>query len=541
MVVAAKATWDDATGSAPVIQIGLRSGMSAFRPWFGKEASGEKVSDLKDEYQRLRGQFPALPAPGPKQKMMESLREFEAENPSECELIESSDQFYGWTRGSNKLSKYVQWVYIPAVKEASTEQDESRNSALGVLLERTVRERVNFDARIDELKRSLGEEYAKMLEAQQQALSSLSGSIAARLGEWLTAPATVDIRWQYDKDKSISVNQPIARALVGDDGFVGEVTRLGHGLQRAFIVAMLQELAMGGEEDDAKIILGFEEPELFQHPPQAKHLFSVLEKLAQQNHQIALTTHSPYFVSINEFHGIRRVAKKSQKSPSEVFRASAAGVLDEIKRGFPDGFIKETALMAKIGMIMQPSQNEMFFAKVPIFIEGMEDAPYFATYLQLLGAWDEFLKLGCHFVKTDGKPNMTRPLAIANSLSIPAMSVFDSDVRGKGGDDEKNQIEQNTGLFILSNERAPKNFESDFLGEKVLMFAPTLKDSIRAEVGADAWDSAFDAVVKSKDLQGVGLKNPLVISAILEELWGQGTRSSKLMKACHMILSYAKS
>jgi hypothetical protein len=61
--------------------------------------------------------------------------------------------------------------------------------------------------------------------------------------------------------------------------FKGSLTRFGHGLQRSFLLAILQELASieaSSEEDNKSqnrtLIFGCEEPELYQHPPQARHL-----------------------------------------------------------------------------------------------------------------------------------------------------------------------------------------------------------------------------------------------------------------------------
>ena len=84
--------------------------------------------------------------------MAAGLREFEAARPDECELIPSEDQFYGFSRGVNRLSKHLQWVYVPAVKDAASEQVEARNSALGKLLARTVRSKTNFDEEIETLR-----------------------------------------------------------------------------------------------------------------------------------------------------------------------------------------------------------------------------------------------------------------------------------------------------------------------------------------------------------------------------------------------------
>jgi len=41
---------------------------------------------------------------------------------------------------------------------------------------------------------------------------------------------------------------------------------MGHGLQRAFIVSVLQMLAKSKQEKVPMLLLGFEEPEVYQHP-----------------------------------------------------------------------------------------------------------------------------------------------------------------------------------------------------------------------------------------------------------------------------------
>ena len=91
------------------------------------------MPELRALYNGLRETYTDLPAPGTKEAMATALREFEAARPDECVLIPSEDQFYGFSKGVNRLARHVQWVYVPAVKDATTEQVEARNSALGKL------------------------------------------------------------------------------------------------------------------------------------------------------------------------------------------------------------------------------------------------------------------------------------------------------------------------------------------------------------------------------------------------------------------------
>ena len=110
---------------------------------------------------------------------------------------------------------------------------------------------------------------------------------------------------------------PQAQIKLREDDYASKVERTGHGLQRAFIVTMLQHLAAARTpktslenktlEDDLKLptvatempnlVLAIEEPELYQHPSRQRHLASVLLNLATgvilgvaQNTQVIYTT-----------------------------------------------------------------------------------------------------------------------------------------------------------------------------------------------------------------------------------------------------------
>ncbi|WP_030617910.1 AAA family ATPase [Streptomyces fulvoviolaceus] len=76
----------------------------------------------------------------------------------------------------------------------------------------------------------------------------------------------------------------------------------GHGFQRALIVAALKVLADRRRPVDGMrtLCLAIEEPELFQHPPQARAFAKVLRELVatspQGRTQVIYATHNPFFV-----------------------------------------------------------------------------------------------------------------------------------------------------------------------------------------------------------------------------------------------------
>lgn len=540
LTISARATWDKDQAGAPVEQRGARLVFGAFRKFFKMFDEGASATDLKEAYAELKAKYAELPSATSKQAMKDALRAYEESHPKDCELSESGDQFYGWSKGANLLAKYVQWVYVPAVKDAASEQDEDKNTALGTLLARTIRTKVNFEEPLKALKDKTETEYKKILATQQGVLSGLSASLAQRLQDWSKPGTRVELNWHYD-DKSIAVDEPFARAWVGEGSFLGEIPRLGHGVQRTFIVALLQELALGEDgKGGPSLILGFEEPELYQHPPQARHLAHVLEDLAAKGSQVIVTTHSPYFILTAQYEGLRRTSREKTDGPSTVKALSFDKIKARLSAALPGDHMTPTSVMAAIEQIMQPSQNELFFSTVPILVEGSEDIGFISTHLHLSGQWREFRKLGCHFIQTAGKDAMSRPLAIACELAIPSFAVFDSDIKQAAGGADAEHKKDNTCLFALAGAKVPSTFSATHFSDRVAMLAPTLRDAVKAELGQE-WDKAEVVARKKTGLQeGVREKHPLVIAATLEELWAKSIRSKLLDELCALILKYAK-
>src|SRR5690606_15073215 len=174
LIVSAIANYDARLERAEVCQFGNRLGMEDFREYFEADKRGESVAVLKGIYSKLKAKYTELKDVKTKQAMAESLHAFEANNPSSCTLIPSEDQFYGATKGTNRLAPHLQWVFVPAVKDITEESQESKTSGLGQLLARTVRSKVDFSEKIRELRDSLRNEYQSMLDAQQSVLDGLS-------------------------------------------------------------------------------------------------------------------------------------------------------------------------------------------------------------------------------------------------------------------------------------------------------------------------------------------------------------------------------
>ena len=470
LIVSAKAEWNEEDKFAEVMQFGLRLGMEDLKPFFKAEGDKASVKALKELYVGIREAHPDLAAPGTKQEMIDALRAYEAAHPEKCAEIPSEDQFYGVSKGANRLGKYIQWVFVPAVKDASEEAIEAKKAALGVLLERTVRAKVSFKGPLDGIRLEAGKKYQEMLDGQQGVLSELSKSLTERLGEWAHPDTSVKLEWQNDEQSSIKIAEPLAGIIAGEGHFTGNLTRFGHGLQRSFLLSLLEELSASAVEGP-RLILGCEEPELYQHPPQARHLASVFHALSTKNSQVIVCTHSPYFVSGREVEDIRSIRPDSPNKCCCCHHVTFDQIATVIATANGEKPPKPAGLMLKVQQALQPELNELFFTNALILVEGLEDVAYISTYFTLMDKWNDFRRLGCHIVPVGGKSELARPIAIAQQLHIPTFVVFDSDGHnvpdaGKpdpNGKRAKHQKDNNT-VLKLCGIAAPIRFQPPHYG-----------------------------------------------------------------------------
>jgi putative ATP-dependent endonuclease of OLD family len=542
LVISAVATFDPATQTADVKQFGQRMAMPAFKAFFAALGDKKTVPELKTRYEEIRKSFDALPKPGIKQQMIDALHHYENEHPELCELIQSHDQFYGFTSAANLLAKYVQWVYVPALKDATTEQSETKNSALGKLLARTVRSKTSFDADIQALRSDAEIKYQELLKRNQGTLEELSKSLRRRLADWAHPDASVKLEWRGDPSKSVRIDEPLAEIVAGEGDFQGQLARFGHGLQRSYLLALLQELAGSDDAAAPTLILACEEPELHQHPPQARHLADVLYALSKRNSQIILSTHSPHFVSGQRFEDIRLIRKEPSTNQARVSHVSLEEIGQSLAAVKGGAIPPANATMAKIHQALHPGINEMFFSKVIVLVEGGEDVAYTSTYLALLGLWDEFRRLGCHFVAAGSKSHMIQPLAIAKKLQIPSFVIFDSDGhRADRNGSRAMHAADNTAILKLCGVSNPHPFPSQTLWENGTVMWPSEIDRVVAEdLGVKDCQAIRESVRSHYGRVGGLNKNALFISDVLTAAWKAGKRSPVLEKLSTSIMAFAR-
>ena len=542
LIVCAKAEWDEGRQIAPVSQHGIRLGMEKFGKYFELDAGGAKAQELKGEYARLKQAVADLPKATSKEEMADALRKYESAHSEECSEIPSTNQFYGFTKGANRLAAYVQWVHVPAIKDATEEDAEGKETWLGQLLARAVRSKVAFDSQLSAIRKGAQELYDTMMEQQQGVLAELSKALSTRMADWSTPDSGLLLKWVTNEESAIKIAEPFARVLACDGCFQGSLVRHGCGFQRSYLLALLQELAVGGSEGPA-LLLGCEEPELFQHPPQARYLASVFEKLSRENTQVVVCTHSPLFVSGRTFEDIR-LFRRSTNSACGMQRATFDEVALALKNAGAPELRTLCGTKVKLHQELQPRTSEMFFSPVLVLVEGIEDVAYITAYLELMGHLDEYRRLGCHIIPADCKSRIPLLLAIARKLAIPTFVVFDSDGAETKADRRKLHERDNLAILRLAGYPNAKAMPAaDQWFPSVVQWSNKLQDAVVGEVGVDAFADAQQTVRTREGLNGeAGLeKKSLFIGLTLDELHAKGARSASLERLCDSLIAFATS
>jgi putative ATP-dependent endonuclease of OLD family len=288
----------------------------------------DDVRGIRDGRQRVAA-FNALVRDGtlqgltPVRRMADAdaaMEAWELARPEECERREDEVQPWGWQNVLlGRMAEHTRFVLVPAVREAS-EEAGGRGSSIEELVS-AVREELMGLEELNKVSQTYAERYRRVVDHErEQRLPVLSTELSQVLQTYVPG---VDVRFDWQVPDSLTLPPPATTVHVTEERFETDIGRKGHGLQRAFILAVLQFVAerraeraaegaheaaqegeeVGGQETErprVHVVLAIEEPELYQHPIQARRLARVLRQLgspdgqANARFQLVYSTHSPY-------------------------------------------------------------------------------------------------------------------------------------------------------------------------------------------------------------------------------------------------------
>ncbi len=444
-------------------------------------------------------------------KVDEELDRWEKENPDRCQPYYRAGLFQGpMNIAGGKLKNRTHFVYIPPVREAETDAaGGGKATPLGTLIAPLLNAITEQNVEIKGVKQDVAENVSKYKSLIENApeKESLGRSLTAVLQRY-DHNAAATVRLTVDGDMKLPDPKP--RIWLAEDGFEGDVSRKGHGLQRLFTFSILElyeiyrnQRETGGE--DETIVLAVEEPELYQYPARARALARTLRRLsdasAAQNFrfQIFYSTHSPYFVSLGSFSNIRRAEKVSSGSgPMESKIRSATlkdvgqRVLSALKK---EGDPTDATSWVRLRSILGVKAAEGFFSEGIVLVEGAEDEAILHAFLKHR---DKILdQFGISLIAADGKTNLPWLLALYQQLQIPVYTIFDGD--GQEPDDEKAKTNFNEALLELIGETRIARPETKVMSNGCV-WKKTFGEEIKNMFGASDWSAAFQVACEEYDI-----------------------------------------
>jgi predicted ATP-dependent endonuclease of OLD family len=462
---------------------------------------------------------------------------WEEQHPDQLEQASiSATHLFGWA-GRARVAGRFDSVLIPAVLDVEKETKDARGTLLRQLIERGG----DVPADLSERLQALAEETRRkvdeiMTDEGRAALEELEQAVTLELQRFVPE-AGVRLR---PAPSALDLSPSNVELRVADAGFETDVGRQGHGVQRSLLMALVQQLSGSPGEGSGEapgLLLMIEEPELYQHPLQARHLAATLRQLGSVGGapiQILYATHSEHFVDAAHFESLRRFSKRSPGG-HPVSRATAAtleGVATRLK-----GLIPPHEIPSRIRITMRRRLDEAVFARAAVVVEGPTDAAFLAGLAERRGGLDA---AGIGVVAGWGKTGLLLPWAILEELGIPTYVVFDGDANIHdrlvlaGRDEAAATAEaergcENNRLVLDALGAAPEDWPDTQARERFAVF----KDELEGELeGWDGWEQALAEArasleefrEKSDDAyrqaaRGLTSEPPAIFSEILEAIF----------------------
>lgn len=526
----------------------------------------DRGKSAKTAYELVRTNpaYSNLPGWSTLQSVENDLKQWENANPTLCIRQRDDGQFFGFKEvAQGYLGRFTRFLFIPAVRDATDDTLEGRGSVLTSLMDLVVRSIIANKQELIKLKEETQKKYQEILDPSKLTeLTGLQDQLTNTLKVFVP-DATVQLKWLPLNDVTIPL--PEADVKLNEDGYSSAVSRTGHGLQRAFILTMLQHLALAqgaalstqqsvptvGAQTPLtplpNLVLAIEEPELYQHPNRQRHFSKLLQLLATgrtpgvaDKTQIIYATHSPLFVGIDRIEQLRLLFKHpngaNKPKITRIVSTSLQKVAEEIWRsdGQPTNKYTGATLLPRLQTIMTPWMSEGFFAKVAVLVEGEDDRA------AILGAANtksvDLESKGVSIIPCGGKTSIDRPAAIFRQLGITVYTIWDSDKDTTGSDPKDNHR-----LLRLMGQAVvdwPRTVQDTFA-----CFEDNLESTLENELGAQLFTTLLAKCQRTFVIpkKTHAVKNPAVVSTILSEAQQQGKISPTLNSIVDRILLLSNS
>jgi len=362
---------------------------------------------------------------------------------------------------------YVQWdtellppdrllniVYVPAMRDIAQDAASTSGSYLGKLINMAIDYARERDT-------AVGRAAMDSASAHKKYFEMVKDNLVPRLNDGLLqksrrfakdAGVAIELGKLDARLPSLSPSIVLSENGTGNGGAGGmDIEHVGGGLQRIYLMALLETIADQGGEDDgggkgnapsprARLVM-IDEPELYQHPQRQRAILHALGTRVgcKSRIQILCSTHSPYFIELSRIESLRLLTKDGD---TDVHVATRQEIMGPILEAHNTALSDDDALNRWLDTNASHWITEGLFSRLAVIVEGIDDRNILLAAAAVLG-----IDLNEHeisIVPAHGKPKIFPVAHLFVPFGIPLYLVWDLD---EGNDDG----EENDRLLRLAD------------------------------------------------------------------------------------------
>lgn len=502
-------------------------------PKFDMIRNAENVESMKKKYNLIKLKYRKLKQNcSTKQDINDSMIIWEQENPKKCELVMDDGNFFKHNGIKiKKLQKYINFQHVPAVRDATQDSNEGTNSTITKLADMLIRNKLEQNEFFVRFQKNTNKKYNKIVSNSEE-LENLNKALTKNINNYVKGSG---INLTFSPGFEIPL--PVITTQLIEDDYKTITQNTGHGLQRIFIMVLLQSMSeykkINSVENTVSeiptVVLIIDEPELYQHPNRQRKIFDIFYKLAYENTefksniQIIYSTHSSYFLNLKII-GQIKVLKKEYHNPSKLKSTKIISTnLDEIIKKFNEIHNHEYSIenIKKRFMLFNNQWiNEGFFSKGVILVEGDGDKEILLQISNMKNI--DLISHDISIIPCHGKENLDKAVIIFQQFKIPTYTIWDNDKKCEN--DNPNSRTNKDNIILLKLHGKPRKDYPVEIENNFACVDHDIETVFKRHLG-DAFDVLVSKTITENSLcieNDDIFKNPISVSLFFDEL-----RSSK--------------
>ncbi len=297
-----------------------------------------------------------------------------------------------------KVIKLVYLIFVPSIRELNDELKFTTNSAINKLVSKYVIERIQREDQKTKRYTKVKESVEELSDFISKGDNSAFEQLKASLKKYMLDYGDIEMNFKLNPPNINDLIKNSFEASVKVNSRELPLESQGMGFQRSLIFSLISNMAdINPDSSNYLTMYLIEEPELFLHPNHQNYFRDkIIDISRQDNNQVLLTSHSPYFLSnIDNYSQVKRISIENDISAlKEIKHSKVQDICKQnghlMARAFNhdgrmsttkiDNLAKEIAEEDELRYLLwvDPNRTNAFLSKKVLLVEGPSDKALFS-------------------------------------------------------------------------------------------------------------------------------------------------------------------